>query len=415
MATYNVELRQRISGTFGDTIYLKANWNNLDNKPSTFTPTAHTHGNVSNDGKIGSTAGLIIKTGTSGLLEALAAGSSGQFLGHDGTWKDLPAISLAEGYGDSINPYASKTAKYVLAAPNATNGSPTFRLLVASDIPALAYRASTWVPSWTDVTSKPTTFAPIIGSGAADAVAGNDSRLTDARSASDVYAWAKAATKPAYTNTEVGAAATSHAHGSITTDGKIGTTANLIVQTGTGGALTTKAAGTTAQFLRGDGSWATPPDNQGVTSVAGTLPIASSGGTTPTISLAANYGDTQNPFASKTAKYFLAAPNAAAGAPTFRAIVASDIPTLNQNTTGSSGSTTGNAATATKLATTRAITVGPTAKNFDGSAAITYTLAEIGINVVTTCPVAAATAGQINVYTGAACATKYANWLYFET
>ena len=42
MATYNVELRQRISGTFGDTIYLKANWNNLDNKPSTFTPTAHT-------------------------------------------------------------------------------------------------------------------------------------------------------------------------------------------------------------------------------------------------------------------------------------------------------------------------------------------------------------------------------------
>lgn len=214
MATYNVELRQRISGTFGDTIYLKANWNNLDNKPSTFTPTAHTHGNVSNDGKIGSTAGLIIKTGTSGLLEALAAGSSGQFLGHDGTWKNLPAISLTAGYGDSINPYASKTAKY-----------------------------------------------------------------------------------------------------------------------------------------------------------------------------------------------FLAAPNGAAGAPTFRAIVASDIPTLNQNTTGS----------AAKLTTTRALSIGGTAKNFDGSAAVTWTNAEIGINVVTTCPVSAGTAGKVNIYTGAACATKYANWLYFET
>ena len=54
---------------------------------------------------------------------------------------------------------------------------------------------------------------------------------------------------------------TSHTHGSITNDGKIGTTPNLIVQTGAGGTLTAKAAGTTAQFLRGDGSWATPPDN----------------------------------------------------------------------------------------------------------------------------------------------------------
>ena len=36
-------------------------------------------------------------------------------------------------------------------------------------------------PTWDSVTGKPTTFAPIIGSGAGDAVAGNDSRLTDAR------------------------------------------------------------------------------------------------------------------------------------------------------------------------------------------------------------------------------------------
>jgi len=71
-----------------------------------------------------------------------------------------------------------------------------------------------------------------------------------------------------------------------------------------------------------------------VTSVTGTSPVASSGGTTPDISLAAAYGDTQNPYASKTANYFLAAPNGSAGVPTFRAVVAADIPTLNQNTTG---------------------------------------------------------------------------------
>ena len=75
-----------------------------------------------------------------------------------------------------------------------------------------------------------------------------------------------------------------------------------------------------------------------VTSVTGTSPVASSGGTTPAISLASGYGDTQNPYASKTANYFLAAPNGSAGVPTFRAVVAADIPTLNQNTTGSAGS-----------------------------------------------------------------------------
>ncbi|GHT07039.1 hypothetical protein AGMMS49525_15910 [Bacteroidia bacterium] len=41
---------------------------------------------------------------------------------------------------------------------------------------------------------------------------------------------------------------------------------------------------------------------------------------------------------SQTAKTFLAAPNGSAGAPSYRTIVASDVPTLNQNTTGSAGS-----------------------------------------------------------------------------
>jgi hypothetical protein len=83
-----------------------------------------------------------------------------------------------------------------------------------------------------------------------------------------------------------------------------------------------------------------------VTSVTGTSPVVSSGGATPAISLASGYGDTQNPFASKTANFVLAAPNGTAGAPTFRAIVAADIPTLNQNTTGTASNVTGTVAIA---------------------------------------------------------------------
>jgi hypothetical protein len=86
--------------------------------------------------------------------------------------------------------------------------------------------------------------------------------------------------------------------------------------------------------------------NTGVTSVSGTSPVASSGGATPAISLSAGYGDTLNPYASKTANYVLAAPNGSAGVPTFRAIVAADIPTLNQNTTGTASNVTGTVAIA---------------------------------------------------------------------
>ena len=108
--------------------------------------------------------------------------------------------------------------------------------------------------------------------------------------------------------------------------------------------------GTAGQVLTSAGTGATPtwttPTTGTVTSVTGSSPVASSGGNTPAISLSANYGDTLNPYASKTAKYILAAPNAADGVPTFRAIVASDIPTLNQNTTGTASNVTGTVAVA---------------------------------------------------------------------
>lgn len=63
-----------------------------------------------------------------------------------------------------------------------------------------------------------------------------------------------------------------------------------------------------------------------VTSVGATAPVASSGGNTPTISLNSGYGDTLNPYASKTANYVLAAPNGSAGVPSFRALVTADLP-----------------------------------------------------------------------------------------
>lgn len=61
--------------------------------------------------------------------------SAGTGLTGGGSLSDNRTISLADGYGDTKNPYASKTANQVLAAPNGENGAPSFRALVAADIP----------------------------------------------------------------------------------------------------------------------------------------------------------------------------------------------------------------------------------------------------------------------------------------
>ena len=109
----------------------------------------------------------------------------------------------------------------------------------------------------------------------------------------------------------------------------------------------------------------------GVTSVSGTgtvsgLTLTGTVTSTGNITLGGALSVVPSNFASQTANTFLAAPNGAAGTPTFRAIVAADIPTLNQSTTGS----------AATLTTSRNFSISgggitATAVGFNGSAAVT--------------------------------------------
>jgi len=65
------------------------------------TPTSHTHGNVTDDGKIGTTAGLPVKTGTAGALVALALGTAGQVLAVNTGATDVEWITPSGGGGGS--------------------------------------------------------------------------------------------------------------------------------------------------------------------------------------------------------------------------------------------------------------------------------------------------------------------------
>lgn len=98
--------------------------------------------------------------------------------------------------------------------------------------------------------------------------------------------------------------------------------------------------------------WGTIAGAGTVTSVGLTLPSDF----TVTGSPVTSAGVLAGSWASQTANKFLASPNGSTGTPSFRAMVAADVPTLNQNTTGTAGSLAGGATGSVPYQTSSGVT-----------------------------------------------------------
>jgi hypothetical protein len=168
---------------------------------------AHTHGNINNDGAIGTVSGLPIITTTNGVLTTGAFGTTaGTFCqGNDGRLSDAR--------------------------------TPTAHTHPISDVTNLqsvldGKASSTHTHSADAVTSGTFNIARIpTGTTSTTVCIGNDARLSDARTP------------------------TSHTHGNISNTGAIGSTANLPLITTTSGVLTTGSFGTAANtFCQGNDS-----------------------------------------------------------------------------------------------------------------------------------------------------------------
>ena len=129
------------------------------------------------------------------------------------------------------------------------------------------------------------------------------------------------------------------------------TNGQLLIGNTTGNTLTkaTLTAGTNISITNGAGAITINATDQfvgTVTSVSGTgtvsgLTLTGTVTTSGNLTLGGTLAVTPSNFAGQLANTFLAAPNGIYGTPTFRTIVAADVPTLNQNTTGTASNVTG--------------------------------------------------------------------------
>lgn len=123
-------------------------------------------------------------------------GGSETVRGYDDNFKYNPTTKLLS---TNISGNASTASKL----STGTTGSSTQPVYFSNGKPvATTYTLGKSVPSNAAFTDT-NTWRPL-GTTADTACAGNDSRLSDARPASDVYSWAKASSKPSYTKSEIG-------------------------------------------------------------------------------------------------------------------------------------------------------------------------------------------------------------------
>jgi hypothetical protein len=111
---------------------------------------------------------------------------------------------------------------------------------------------------------------------------------------------------------------------------------------GAGGFVPSPAATDNVNYLKGDGTWGLPNINGTAITPTSTngVSAATMAFNDATSSIQTQINSKQTTFGSQTANFIYAAPSGVAGTPVFRAVTALDIPTLNQNTTGTAANIT---------------------------------------------------------------------------
>ncbi|GHT05970.1 hypothetical protein AGMMS49525_13820 [Bacteroidia bacterium] len=358
------------------------------------------------------------------VFAVATAGSTGLNDFRDSVYNKAQTLNGEKTF-DEVPKLPSQTAKYVLAAPNAANGVPAFRALVATDIPTLnqsttgSAATATALSAGTDRTkldgiatgatkNEPSTTAPKANSGATGSTGSetgfsrgdhvHPSQVQDNMTASTTLAPSVTAV-----NTALGNKMSSTQALNFTGDVTITTSPALITSalttqlknTGTPG--TYGVTTTTPLTSTWGGTFSVPgfkTDAQGRVTEAGahsvTIPSDTASSSAAGLMSSSKYALLSG---NQLDSRFFVSPTTASGPPTFRNITATDIPsTINANTTG-------NANTVTSLAAARPfiITGGATSNsvNFDGSGGVTLNVTALDGSMVNSIDAAKITTGTV--------------------
>ena len=270
-------------------------WGEITGKPSTFTPSSHNHSYLTLYGSRPANINFSTSTNGAGAMFHFVATSSTktgkppedsnvlqmnwdnnggwdtQFAisngssphsyirsQNNGTWGNWTTLLDSSNY-NNYSPSKTGTGASGTWGINITgaSGSCTGNAATASNASKVnGHTVNSDVPSGAKFTDT-NTWRPL-GTAANTACAGNDSRLSNSRPASDVYSWAKASSKPSYSWSEITSKPStftpaSHTHAYIPLSG--GTITGSIIRSSGGSwisARNTEAVGGTAT---GKGSW----------------------------------------------------------------------------------------------------------------------------------------------------------------
>lgn len=147
----------------------------------------------------------------------------GQHQGTWSVWKEFSFVGHTHNYAGSSSAGGAATSANKL---NTNAGSAAQPVYFSGGVPvACTHTLGKSVPADAKFTDT-NTWRPL-GTTGDTACAGNDSRLSNARPASDVYAWAKASSKPSYSWSEIGSkpstfTPSSHNHRDLDAIGSVG-------------------------------------------------------------------------------------------------------------------------------------------------------------------------------------------------
>ena len=247
------------------TVATSGSYNDLSNKPTTMTPTSHTHGNITNDGKIGSNANKPLITTTGGTVTTGSFGTTANTFceGNDSRLSDARTPTSHTHTKSEITDFPSLSTVATSGSYNDLSNKPT--IPTVNNATLTIQKNGTTVKTFTANASSNVTANITVPTKTSDLT--NDSGfLTSHQSLSNYSTLANTIKSLSISGKTITYTKGDNSTGTLTTQDNntwtamVGATSSSNGSVGYVNAVPPKD-GYNTKYLRADGTWQVPPDH----------------------------------------------------------------------------------------------------------------------------------------------------------